>query len=243
MSNQTIVVIGASGGIGSELCRRLRRDRKFIVLAGRNEPALQKLAEELDSPHLVVDATDIQAMDDALQATVEDFGAVDGVVNCVGSVLLKPAHLTSPSDWEKTISTNLTSAFAVVRAGAKVMLGCGGSIVLISSAAATVGLKNHEVVAAAKAGVEGLARSAAATYAARNVRVNAVSPGLVKTNLTKRIWSNEKTAQATCDMHALKRLGEPGDVASAICWLLQPENNWISGQSIGVDGGLSRLQA
>ena len=88
----------------------------------------------------------------------------------------------------------------------------GGAIILMSTAAARIGLPNHEAIAAAKAGVIGLMQSAAASYASRGIRVNAVAPGLVKTRMTERIWSNEKTAAASCTMHALGRLGEPSDV-------------------------------
>ena len=83
----------------------------------------------------------------------------------------------------------------------------------------------------------GLMQSAAATYAAKNVRVNAVAPGLIQTKLTERIWSNEKAATASRGMHALGRLGTAADVASMIAWLLQEENSWITGQVFGVDGG------
>ena len=105
-----------------------------------------------------------------------------------------------------------------------------------------MGLANHEAVAAAKAGVIGLTRSAAATYAARGVRVNCVAPGLVRTALTDRITANPAAERASLAMHPLGRLGEPGDVARAIVFLLDPENDWITGQVLGVDGGLGSLK-
>ena len=101
---------------------------------------------------------------------------------------------------------------------------------------------NHEAIAAAKAGVIGLMQSAAASYASRGIRINAVAPGLVKTEMTRRIWSSEKSASVSRSMHALGRLGEPKDVASLIVWLLQPENDWVTGQVFGVDGGLGTLR-
>ena len=85
-------------------------------------------------------------------------------------------------------------------------------------------------------------QSAAATYAARNIRINAVAPGLVQTPLTERIWGNEKAAAASRGMHALGRLGTPSDVASLIAWLLQEDNGWVTGQVFGVDGGLATLR-
>ena len=135
-------------------------------------------------------------------------GRLDGVAHCVGSLLLKPAHLTTDDEWSATMAANLTSAFAVVRASARVMTG-GGSVVLVSSAAARVGLANHEAIAAAKAGVIGLTLSAAATYAARGLRVNCVAPGLVRTPLTARLTSSEGSLRASTAMHPLGASASP----------------------------------
>jgi len=130
----------------------------------------------------------------------------------------------------------------VVRAAAKTMRSSGGSIVLMSSCAATTGLVNHEAIAAAKAAVEGLTRSAAATYAANNLRINAVAPGLVDTPMSKRITSNETALKASTAMHPLGRIGQPDEVAATIEWLLNGDADWITGQVIGVDGGLARVR-
>ena len=105
------------------------------------------------------------------------------------------------------------------------------------------GLVNHEAIAAAKAGVEGLALAAAASYARYQVRVNCVAPGLTRTGLTAALTQNETVAKASAAMHPLGRIGEPTEVASAICWLLSRQQNWVTGQVIGIDGGLGRVQA
>jgi len=123
------------------------------------------------------------------------------------------------------------------------MRGSGGSIVLLSSAAARVGLANHEAIAAAKAGVTGLALSAAASYASRGIRVNVVSPGLVRTPLSESLTRSEATERASIAMHPMGRLGEPEDVARAVTWLLDAEQSWVTGQVLGVDGGLGTLRA
>jgi NAD(P)-dependent dehydrogenase (short-subunit alcohol dehydrogenase family) len=123
------------------------------------------------------------------------------------------------------------------------MAAQGGSVVLVSSAAARIGLANHEAIAAAKAGIEGLALAAAASYAPKGIRVNCVAPGLTRTPLTAKLWQNDLVAKASAGMHALGRLGAPEEIASAIDWLLDAEQGWVTGQVIGVDGGLSRVRS
>ncbi len=237
------LIIGATGGIGSALARRLAASGARLVLAARSDAPLRALGAELSAEVETVDATDVGAVEQLVRGVVSTHGRIDGAANCVGSLLLKPAHLTSGAEFATTIAQNLTSAFALVRAAARPMMDAGGgSIALCSSAAAITGLANHEAIAAAKAGVAGLARSAAATYGARNVRVNAVAPGLVRTPLTARVTGNPAGEKASLAMHALPRLGEPDDVAHLLAWLLGAESSWVTGQVIGVDGGLGTVR-
>jgi len=242
MENPVQLVLGATGGIGSALARRLAQRGDTVVLAGRDEARLGSLASELGASARAFDARDPAAVGEWIEDAANVHGRVDGIANCVGSLLLKPAHLTQPEEWAETLAVNLTSAFGVVRAAARVMRERGGSVVLVSSAAARIGLPNHEAIAAAKAGLEGLARSAAATYARPGIRFNVVAPGLVRTPLTERITGNESAAEASRSMHALKRFGEPEEIAGAIAWLLAPEQAFITGQVLGVDGGLAEVR-
>lgn len=237
----SIAILGATGTIGSTLARRLVQQRQPVILVGRDDAKLQALSKELDQPFLTVDLTQSQPLIEGLREIAADQGGLHGLVNCVGSILLKPAHSTSDDEFRQTVETNLFTAFATVSAGGKLLRENGGSIVLFASAAAETGIANHEAIAAAKAGVIGLGRSAAATYAPNNIRVNVISPGLIRTEMTRRIWENEKSAAASEQMHALRRLGEPHQVASLASWLLDPENDWITGQVIGIDGGLGHV--
>jgi NAD(P)-dependent dehydrogenase (short-subunit alcohol dehydrogenase family) len=202
---------------------------------------LEALRDELDCPAHEVDATHPDGVGELAGQLVERFGRLDGIANCIGTLLLKPAHLTTGAEWDDALRVNLGSAFSTVRAAAKNMKN-GGSVVLVSSAAARTGLRNHEAIAAAKAGIEGLMRSAAATYASRGLRFNAVAPGLVRTPMTARITDNEAVADASRALHAVGRLGEPADVARTIAWLLDPAQTWITGQVFGVDGGLATVR-
>ncbi len=238
MSNGCVIVIGGGGGVGSALVERLDPTRRAIVVASRSASN-----HGVSGVHSVVcDATDFEAVDGLVQQALSDHGEVDGVVNLAGSILLKPAHLVTPADWSATIATNLTTAFAVVRAVGK-NVRTPASVVLASTVAAATGLPNHEAIAAAKAGVEGLTRSAAATYAGRGLRFNAVAPGLVDTPLAERITRSEAALEHSRKMHPLGRIGTPADIAAAIDFLLSEESSWMTGQIIGIDGGLGATRA
>jgi len=236
------LILGASGGIGSALARKLGSTGASLFLVGRREEPLAALATELGARYATADAADFAEVDRVTDLASEQLGPLNGVANCVGSLMLKPAHLTKVEEFQATIAANLTTAFATVRSAARVMTN-GGSVVLCSSAAARLGLANHEAIAAAKGGVLGLTLSAAATYASRGLRVNAVAPGLVRTPLTARITASVAAGEASRTMHALGRLGEPEDVASLIAWLLGPEATWVTGQCYGIDGGLGTVRS
>ncbi len=238
------VILGGSGGIGSAVARRLAARGSRVALAARHAGRLEAVADEIGGAVTsTLDATDAQSVEAFVREVAQGEGRVDGIVNCVGSILLKAAHVTSDDEWRETLSLNLDSAFAAVRAGAKVMSRGGGSVVLMSSAAATVGLPSHEAIAAAKAGVIGLARSAAATYAPKGIRFNVVAPGLVDTPMAAGITGNEMMLKASTAMHPLGRIGQPEEVASLIDWLLSDEAGWVTGQVFGIDGGMSAARA
>lgn len=234
-------ILGATGTIGSCLAERLASKGDQVLLVGRSAEKLEKLGAALEQPWLAANFQQSESLETDLRQASEQHGPLDALVCCVGSVLLKAAHATSDEEFQQVIATNLFTAFATVRAGAKLLRQRGGSIVLFASAAAEIGIPNHEAIAAAKGGVISLARSAAATYAPHNVRVNVISPGLIRTELTRRIWDNPAAASASQKMHPLGRFGEPVQVASLAEWLLQPENDWMTGQVIGLDGGLGHL--
>ncbi len=186
------------------MARRLALKGAHLVLGGRSAEKLDRLAESIGGVTFLLDGTRYEDVNGCINRAIERFGRVDGVVNCIGSLLLKPAHLTTEAEWESTLSVNLTSAFYTVKASVGAMMKSGGSIVLISSAAARAGLPNHEAIAAAKAGVAGLVLSAAASYAARSIRVNGVAPGLLRTTMTEKILSNPASEKASIDMHPLR---------------------------------------
>jgi NAD(P)-dependent dehydrogenase (short-subunit alcohol dehydrogenase family) len=239
----TIVIFGGTGGIGSALARQLTIVGGRIALVARDEGRLETLGRELGADIVRADATDSAAVERCFAELTEKRGKLDGVVNCVGSLLLKPAHLTTDQDWAATINANLNSSFFILRSAvSRMMRTGGGSVVLMTSAVAQRGMINHEAIAAAKAGVVGLAQSAAATYARYGIRVNCVAPGLTRTPLTQSLTKNEASLRASIALHPLGRLGEPDEIARAIRWLLSPEQGFVTGQVLAVDGGLSSVQ-
>lgn len=223
------LIIAASSAIGQETVKLLQAQGDVVLTTARDKEKI--------TPDFFLDASDF----DAVETIFKRAAPLDGVLNCAGSLYLRGAHLTNYDDYQKTINASLTTAFATVRAAGMTMKQ-GGSVVLIASAAALTGIANHEAIAAAKAGIIGLARSAAATYASCNLRFNVVAPGMVASPLTAPILSNELALKASQAMHALGRIGTPKDVAKAIAFFLNPENDWISGQVLAVDGGLSGLK-
>lgn len=241
--DRAYLLIGGAGGIGSNLAKRLTEAGAKVTIAGRDADKAKALADELGAHALdSLDARDADAVDKAVKTAAEHHGRLDGAVNLPGTIMLKPAHLTSPDELRETIEINLYTAFNLVRSASQALRKNGGSIVLMSSAAATSGLPNHEAIASAKAAVIGLARSAASTYASNSVRVNAVAPGMVRSPLSKPILENEVAEKASTAMHPLGRLGEPADVASGIAWLLDPAQEWVSGTVLEIDGGLANLR-
>ena len=180
-------VTGATGAIGSHLCRRLADAGYFVLMSARDAQGLEDLAASLHGKGFVmpVDTVDREAVDAALANTVLP-GPLTGMAHCVGSILVKPLHATSESELEAVMRQNFTSAWNVLHAFVRHAMAHRrpSSAVLVGSVAGSTGFPNHEAVASAKAAVAGLARSSAATYAPRQIRVNCVEPGLIRSRMT-----------------------------------------------------------
>ena len=238
-------ILGAGGGIGGFTAERLASSGWKIVASGREIPPLEAIAERIGGADIQpVDARDSNAMKTIAKGIVERHGRIDAVVVAVGSILLRPLHATSEEQVEETIQQNLFTAFNALRATAPLMMrGEGGRVVLFSSVAATYGMPNHAAIASAKAAIEGLTRAAAADYAKRGIRINAIAPALTNTAMAGRLVANDAARTMSDAMHPVGRIGEPDEVASIAAWLVDGAPEWMTGEILHVDGGLGRVKA
>ena len=243
VDSKVVWIIGGSGGIGSNLARRMSDNGWKVIISARNIENLNQVSDGKYIDSLIVDATNADDVQEKAKQINETYGSLDAVVNSVGSIFLRPLHATSSEQFMETINQNLVTSFNVIRATAKIMMrGNGGRIVLFSSAAASLGMPNHAAISAAKAGGEGLARAAASDYAKRGIRVNVISPGLVDTPLSSHLLASEQSRKISEDMHPVGKIGEPDDIASVAEWLITSAPEWMTGDIIPVDGGLTNLK-
>ena len=238
MKNKNYIIIGPSGGIGSQLTADLNDSQSNLLLGYHNKIPKNGFSVLKSAP---VDATSFDSIMNFFSKAVEIVEHIDGVVSLPGSMILKPPHLIKESEFNKAIDVNLKSAFSIIRSSGKLLND--SSIILLSTAAVDIGLNNHELIVAAKAGIESMIKSASRTYSKKNLRFNAVAPGLIDTPLSSRIVNNPAALEISKKMQVSDRIGTPKDISNMIRFLLNPSNNWITGQTFRVDGGLSSTKS
>jgi len=227
---KNILLIGGSHGIGFDLAQRLL-DHHNVYIASRTQENLGNL----DVNHITYDAEsdelDISSLPDKIH----------GFVYCPGSINLKPFKMLSTETFREDMELNFLSLVKTVHTVMEKLKNADqASLVFFSTVAVKVGMPFHTSVAAAKGAIEGFAKALAAEYAPK-MRVNVIAPSLTDTPLAKRLLSNDKKKEMMDARHPLKRVGTTKDIASVASFLLSDDSSWITGQVLGVDGGMSTL--
>lgn len=234
LEGKNILVVGASSGIGMALVKLLHGEKANIYAISRSDSA--EWPENIK--YLKADIT--QDVD-----TIESFlpEQLHGLVYSVGSINLKPFGRLTDDDFLNDFNLNVLGAARVIRKALKPLKSANGSsVVLISSVAAKTGLPYHASIAAAKAGVEGMALTLAAELAFQQIRVNVVAPSLTDTAMAQNLLSTPEKREASAKRHPLGKIGQPEDISQLIAFLLSDDSSWITGQIIGIDGGLGSLK-
>jgi len=243
LGGKVAVVTGGGKGIGKAISMGLAGCGAKVVLASRTQQELEKVADEIkggggDATPVVTDLMVGEQLDKLVEITMNTYGRVDILINNAARSFLRPLMDLREDGWDKIFDTNCKAAFLLSRAVAKIMGEQGGGrIVNITTVGAVRGGAGMGVYHASKAALTMLTKCMAVEWASLNVNVNAVGPGLTKTAFSQPIWENPEIEQMITSRIPKGRLGEPEEVVGAVLFLCSEDSNYITGESIYVDGG------
>ncbi|MBX3292497.1 MAG: SDR family oxidoreductase [Acidobacteria bacterium] len=246
MKDKVVVVTGASSGIGRAAALAFANEGASVVGIGRNEKALideLKISKASDGSikPLLADLAEPTQLERAVNEVIDSFGKVDVLVNCAGILRGGNIETTTIDEWDKTMNINLRSVFMLTQRFVPHLIGSKGNIVNVSSVAGTRAFPNVLAYCVSKAALDQFTRCLALELAPRGVRVNAVNPGVVVTNLHKRGGMSEEDYEAFLEnsknTHPIGRPGEPEEVANLIVYLASEKAGWITGATYAIDGG------
>lgn len=228
---KNLLIIGASSGIGASIAQKAAEEGYRVISASRNQPSITGVEHH---------AVDIKA-DDIDWSFIPD--RLDGLVYAPGTINLKPFHRFKLEDFQNDLDVNVLGAVKVLQASFKSLKAADqASVVLFSTVAAKLGMNFHASIATSKAAIEGLARTVAAEWSAHQIRVNVLAPSLTDTPLAGRILSSDEKKEASNKRHPIGRYGKADDLANSAMFLLSDQSSWMTGQTIGVDGGVGSLK-
>jgi 3-oxoacyl-[acyl-carrier protein] reductase len=242
LNGKGALVTGASGGLGGAIAKALHRQGARVALSGTRREALERLAGELGDGAFVVpaDLSDIQSVEALPAAAEAALGAVDILVNNAGVTRDNLFLRMKDEEWDQVLAIDLTAAFRLARGCLKGMMRRRfGRIIGISSVVAVAGNAGQGNYAAAKAGLIGMSKALAYEVASRNITVNCVAPGMIKSPMTDAL--NEKQREALLSHIPMGRLGDGAEVAAAVVYLASQEAAYVSGQTLHVNGGMAMI--
>ena len=239
LENKNIIVTGASGGIGNAIIKKLNEAGANILASGTRVEKLEELKKNFANiKTLAFDISQNDKIEEFIEnATNELGGSLDGIINNAGITQDNLAIRMSLDEWQKVININLTSTFLMSKFAIKKMLkNKSGKIVNITSVVGHTGNLGQANYTASKAGIVAMSKSLAIEYAKKNININCISPGFIKTAMTDKI--DEKFKEAIISKIPSARLGEPNDIANAVLFLSSDQSNYINGETIHVNGGM-----
>ena len=239
LENKNIIVTGASGGIGNAIIKKLYEAGANILASGTRIEKLEELKNNFENIKILkFDISQSEKIEEFIEnATNELGGTLDGIVNNAGITQDNLAIRMSLDEWQKVININLTSTFLMSKFAVKKMLkNKSGKIVNITSVVGHTGNLGQANYTASKAGIIAMSKSLAIEYAKKNINVNCISPGFIKTAMTDKI--DDKFKEAIISKIPSAKLGEPNDIANAVLFLSSEQSNYINGETLHVNGGM-----
>lgn len=240
---QVAIITGASRGIGAAAAEALAEAGCDVVLASRDKAALERVAQRVEGlgRRALVHPIDLQMLSGIpalIDRAVTEFGRLDILINNAGTNIRRPAVECSEADWDEVVNLNLRAAFFCAQAAGRVMVRARrGKVVTLSSIAGRVGLPAGAIYAATKAGVSAFTRTLAVEWAPHNVQVNAIGPGYIRTRLTEPLFANPEWVDRVTRRIPSGRTGEVDDLIGAMLFLASPASNYMTGQTLYIDGG------
>ena len=239
LEKKNIIVTGASGGIGNAIIKKLYEAGANILASGTRIEKLEELKKNYENIKILkFDISQSDKIEEFIEnATNELGGSLDGIVNNAGITQDNLAIRMNLDEWQKVININLTSTFLMSKFAIKKMLkNKSGKIVNITSVVGHTGNLGQVNYTASKAGIVAMSKSLAIEYAKKNININCISPGFIKTAMTDKI--DEKFKEVIISKIPSARLGEPDDIANAVLFLSSDQSDYINGETLHVNGGM-----